>query len=341
MNILIIFSILLISSVSLRAGVFAKNSQRIVKIVSSTGSGTGFFYTPEIIITNRHVAIKEDNQITPNLLLPYKSSPITDYKKIVCSNVADLCLIYLKTAFPNIDLLPLGEAKVEPGEKVFIIGHPKGLQFPVLSDGIISSELVSFPSSENHSRTDENYIGFTTNASISPGSSGSPVFSKDGTLLGIATGYLRDAQNLNIVIGWQELLKLINEEANNSKLVSEFKPNKMEIKNRVTTLDESIVPKIHCSTPYHQIKITIEKGILKYTALSSHGKLPSLILKNGTVENTKLRDRDQNDLIFINKNYSYTLRKIISYKGLSKSPEMKLIVKKDQKVLKSWNCKQD
>ncbi len=40
---------------------------------------------------------------------------------------------------------------------------------------------------------------------MSPGSSGSPVLNKSGEILGIAVSVLRGAQNLNVIIGSEEL----------------------------------------------------------------------------------------------------------------------------------------
>lgn len=69
------------------------------------------------------------------------------------------------------------------GDSVFVFGSPKGVE-GILSEGIVSS----FPEGANE---------FQFTAPVSPGSSGSPIVSDRGELLGIAKSVIIDSQNLN------------------------------------------------------------------------------------------------------------------------------------------------
>ena len=79
-----------------------------------------------------------------------------------------------------------GTTTIEPGQKVVVIGAPLGLENTV-SDGIVAAL-----------RQESEWIQIT--APISPGSSGSPVFAEDGTLIGMATLSLVKGQQLNFAI---------------------------------------------------------------------------------------------------------------------------------------------
>jgi hypothetical protein len=79
-----------------------------------------------------------------------------------------------------------GKTTIEPGQKVVVIGAPLGLENTV-SDGIVAAL-----------RQESDWIQIT--APISPGSSGSPVFAEDGTLIGMATLSLVKGQQLNFAI---------------------------------------------------------------------------------------------------------------------------------------------
>ncbi|HWX53246.1 MAG TPA: serine protease [Verrucomicrobiae bacterium] len=85
---------------------------------------------------------------------------------------------------------------VQPGEKVFVIGHPEGLNFSV-SNGIVS-------------RTPGNDV-LQISAPISPGNSGGPVYDEYGNLLGVVTSKVArsmepEAENLNFAVSTDALL---------------------------------------------------------------------------------------------------------------------------------------
>ena len=82
-------------------------------------------------------------------------------------------------------------SSVQVGERIFVIGHPEGLNFSV-SNGIVSRMLqVSAP--------------------VSPGNSGGPVYDEHGNLLGIVTSKVArsmepEAENLNFAVSTDALL---------------------------------------------------------------------------------------------------------------------------------------
>lgn len=87
-------------------------------------------------------------------------------------------------------------SSVQMGERIFVIGHPEGLNFSV-SNGIVS-------------RTPGGDV-LQVSAPVSPGNSGGPVYDEFGNLLGIVTSKVArsmdpDAENLNFAISTDALL---------------------------------------------------------------------------------------------------------------------------------------
>jgi S1-C subfamily serine protease len=87
-------------------------------------------------------------------------------------------------------------SSVQMGEKIFVIGHPEGLNFSV-SNGIVS-------------RTPGNEV-LQISAPVSPGNSGGPVYDEYGNLLGVVTSKVArsaepEAENLNFAVSTDALL---------------------------------------------------------------------------------------------------------------------------------------
>lgn len=99
---------------------------------------------------------------------------------------------------PPLGIPPLKIARgplPDPGTQVLVIGSPLGL------DGTVTDGLVSAV------REAENRLQIS--APISPGSSGSPVFSFRGEVLGVAVSVVEDAQALNFAIPAASALRLL------------------------------------------------------------------------------------------------------------------------------------
>ena len=161
------------------------------------GIGSGFFVKPNIIATNYHV-IEGASKGTAKLVgksITYKIEGVTATDKI-----NDLAL--LKVTAYGIKPLSLGDSdKVRIGETVYVAGNPKGLE-GTFSDGIISSK-----------RSKDKKERLQMTAPISPGSSGGPVLSKKGEVIGVSfAGHpALDAQNLNFAIPSEYLKKLLKQ----------------------------------------------------------------------------------------------------------------------------------
>jgi hypothetical protein len=175
--------------------VFKENYKAVVTIItfdrygSRLRLGSGFIAKSDgTVITNRHVIegarivkVKISNKW-------YKGRPVYIGKS------SDVAIIKVDNFAGKLPVVQLGDStKVTIGEKVYVIGNPAGLE-KSLSDGIISGI-------RRIKNMRQEFIQFT--APISPGSSGGPVFNKDGQVIGIATASMDDEmlnmiQNLNL-----------------------------------------------------------------------------------------------------------------------------------------------
>lgn len=98
-------------------------------------------------------------------------------------------IAFLKIPAVDLPTVKLGRSdKVEIGQTIYSIGSPLGLQ-NTLSQGLISGV-----------RDMDGYKLFQISAPISHGSSGGPVFSADGSVVGIAVLTIEEGQNLNFAI---------------------------------------------------------------------------------------------------------------------------------------------
>ena len=187
-SILFLSIIFVLSSVnhffSQDASLIYKNTvNSTVTILTDDGQGSGFFVAPNIIATNYHVIEGATNAscILNNSDIEYKIDGYVGVDKSVD-------LILLKVSTLNKPAIKFAVTTASIGQKVYVIGSPKGLP-ATISDGIISGM-----------RDFEGIKLLQMTASISPGSSGGPVLNSNGELIGISVSQLTEGQNLNFAI---------------------------------------------------------------------------------------------------------------------------------------------
>jgi len=151
--------------------------------------GTGFFIYPDLLVTNKHVLESLDVEIVDEQGRTQIGRCVAEAKE------DDLALVRAMTSSGYLSLRP-GEPKY--GEKVFIMGNPRGLQY-TLSDGIVSHPVKKYPQGEL----------FQHSAPQSPGSSGSAVLDSGGRVIGVVCSQITDSQNLNFAVPVSRLKDLI------------------------------------------------------------------------------------------------------------------------------------
>jgi hypothetical protein len=158
------------------------------------GLGTGFFINSRgHIVTNYHVILGAEQAVVRTQ--EGRRYPV---KKVVAENKeADLVLIVADIPAREVKHLEVSGKLPEVGEKIYVIGHPMGLEKTV-SEGIVSA-IRKLPKLGE-------IIQIT--APISPGSSGGPVFNSSGLVIGVARATVRTGQNLNFAVPGQHILQL-------------------------------------------------------------------------------------------------------------------------------------
>lgn len=169
-----------------------------------TGEATGFFVTGEgWIATNQHV-VEGAHRLVAHL----SDGRALEVKRILAEDEAhDVALISVEgQGFPA---LPLGTSdEVRQGERVVILGNPKGLSF-TLSDGIVSALRENGLPEEGRDDARWKQRLLQVTAPISPGSSGSPAMNETGTVIGVAVGGETGGQNLNYLVPVERLRELM------------------------------------------------------------------------------------------------------------------------------------
>jgi hypothetical protein len=151
------------------------------------GQGSGFFVSPQEVVTNEHVvagAYSAEVLSTEGL-----------YEKVTVLNTndaMDLAILRLP-AKSNVALQLKAGGELKPGQRVLTIGNPLGLE-STASDGLIAAVRKIGPLQV-----------LQITAPISPGSSGGPVLDEDGYVVGVVSATVREGQNLNFAVGVETL----------------------------------------------------------------------------------------------------------------------------------------
>ena len=176
--------------------------------------GTGFFVKEDgILVTNYHVieeGIRAEAKLSNGEILSIEGVLLEDIEE----DLALLSTVATKRSFPA---LKLTDSNVEIGQSVFVVGSPFGFEGTV-SDGIVSA-IRDIPQMGR-------LLQIT--APISKGSSGGPVLNLKGEVVGVATCYYKEGQNLNFAIPVDRLNNLLSCGLARSRKLSE-RPRKKEV----------------------------------------------------------------------------------------------------------------
>ena len=154
--------------------------------LTEIGQGSGFFVTPNLIVTNFHV-------IEGASIIAYKR--VGQVQVHAIKSVRDIDATYdlaiLEVPSTRVSPLYIGDSNsVRKGEAVYVAGSPHGFE-GTFSGGTLSAI-----------RRDLNIELLQITAPISPGSSGGPVLNAKAEVIGVASSAFvtDDAQNLNFAI---------------------------------------------------------------------------------------------------------------------------------------------
>lgn len=167
----------------------------VVTIDHATGGGSGFVVRGDgTIITNAHV-IEDAAGVTVTL---HTGEIFGDVWLVAADERRDLALI--RIAGSGLRPLTVSSEPVAVGQPVALIGSPRGFE-NTLTTGVVSAERLMGGTQ---------YV--QTTAESSPGSSGSPLVTADGEVVGVLTLSRRDAEALNFAISARYIQGLLDSE---------------------------------------------------------------------------------------------------------------------------------
>lgn len=171
----------------------------IVIIQTPSGIGTGFYVTPDLILTAHHV-VSKNSLVQLGFYNGTKS-----FGRLVDHDVRlDLALIRAQTPGKP---LKIHTGPLRLGETVEAIGHPKGYEFTI-TRGVVSA-LRRQRSASIGSNVQVEFV--QTDTPISQGNSGGPLFLGD-TVIGVNDWIRVDkgSQNLNFSVSFNEIREFLN-----------------------------------------------------------------------------------------------------------------------------------
>lgn len=172
--------------------VLSRAMPAVVSLRTTAGSGSGFFLSPDTIITNEHVVAGHSH-------VTVRTHDGVERPGRVVSRQASVDLATVKLSQPVPQLaLPVGRlSDVRVGQEVLAIGSPLGIENTV-TRGIVSGI-----------RRVGTVTLLQTDAAVNPGNSGGPLLNRQGQVVGITTLKLSRAEQMSFAVAIDHALPLL------------------------------------------------------------------------------------------------------------------------------------
>ncbi len=157
----------------------------VVRVDAGTSRGSGFFVSPDTLLTNAHV-------VGENFSVSIHTAAGADLHARVdtVSRAVDLAVLKVSPPVDGQPVIPLGSAfAVRPGAEVIAIGSALGTLQNTVTRGIVSAL-----------RQTGTALLVQTDAAANPGNSGGPLLDRDGIAIGITTMGFQERQGLNFAV---------------------------------------------------------------------------------------------------------------------------------------------
>lgn len=185
----------------------AQTSPSVVHLSVFDGSerevstGTGFFVGGNRIATNQHVIAG-----AASMVAKLADGRVLEVAGLLASDEDRDVAIIMVTGDDLPPPLRLGKsAGLRQGDEVVVIGSPHGLA-GTLSMGLVSAlrgEGVADDAGDRH------HWAIQVTAAISPGSSGSPIMTRDGDVVAVAVGIMRGGANIGFGVPVEVLVDML------------------------------------------------------------------------------------------------------------------------------------
>lgn len=192
------------------AEIYKKGGSSVVLIFAkvregSYKGGTGFFIDGDVVVTNAHVVVDDENRPLSEITVYLKPERVTgdtakdleDHRSasiIKYDRQLDIALLRVDRS-PNPPSLELADSEqVDVGDKVVAIGHPEQGGLWTLTTGTVSTRIKNLAKVEGKDM-------FQTDASINHGNSGGPLFNSSGSVIGMNTSTARTSNTGSAITG--------------------------------------------------------------------------------------------------------------------------------------------
>lgn len=176
--------------------VVSQASPAVVSVETTTARGTGFFVTPNTVVTNAHVV---DGHTYVAIKLAAGST--LNARVTATTEEYDLALIRVDAAPPGQIVLPMRTAQgARVGQEVVAIGSALGVLQNTVTRGIISAFRRAGP-----------VLLVQTDAAINRGNSGGPLIDRQGRVIGVTTLKMSGggAESIGFAVAIDHVLPLI------------------------------------------------------------------------------------------------------------------------------------
>ena len=145
--------------------------------------GSGFIVDPDGTIVTAHHVVAGATRVVVVL----SSGAELEVSGVLAADRAHDVVLLRVSARDELQAVTLGDSDVmRRGDRVFVLGSPQGLELTA-TDGIVSAPVRRSPSGRE---------SLQVTAPIFGGSSGGPVLSEQGQVIGMARSFHRDAHSL-------------------------------------------------------------------------------------------------------------------------------------------------
>ena len=155
--------------------------------------GSGFFLTPERVVTNLHVI----NSASEIRISTFTGRKIFVDSVLAIDKVSDLALLQLNAPCSDVATLGLEDAEPLEGDSVIVVSNPLGSHWQV-TVGEVGAIWDFFDIGKRMQIT----------ADLLPGSSGGPVLNLQGRVIGIAAMHTGSGDDLNFAVPAERLKAL-------------------------------------------------------------------------------------------------------------------------------------
>lgn len=227
------------------------------------GLGSGIIVSSKgYILTNQHIAQKVGSSVNVTL----KNGEKLQGKVVWNEEVIDLAII--KVNARNLSVAKLGDSSsLFVGDDVIAIGNPLGMEFQgTCTKGIISGLNRTFSFEDDGEKYFMEDL-IQTDASINPGNSGGPLIDSYGSVIGINTIKLEEAEGIGFAVPINVVKPLIEKLEENGSVNEAYLG--------VYAYDREVIP-------YVDKTLKIDKGIY-ITEIDEYGPCKNLGLKVGDI----------------------------------------------------------